>query len=165
MATVLLIYTIVLAYIAIVDFKTRKIANYWSLFNLFFSITLFIFLPQHYILGYKHFFIPGLVFVAGFILYFMKIAGAGDVKFLSTFLIALPYDFQLLFVNKLVVSTIIFALTVMGIKIITQFKAFTDAIFSKNFQALRSVIFGSKFAYSPVLFFTLLLVIWESGII
>ncbi len=152
MTIVLAIFTLVLGYIAIVDFKTRKINNYWSLFNLVFTILLFILLPQHYQLSYKHFFIPLLIFLVGFFLYFIKVAGAGDVKFLSTFLLALPYEFQLLFVNKLIVTTIVFALTIMAIRIAAQFRVVSDALLSRNFQALSSVILGSKFAYSPVLF-------------
>ncbi len=165
MTIVFAIFTLVLGYIAVIDFKTRKINNYWSLFNLVFTVLLFILLPQHYQLSYQHFFIPVLIFVMGFFLYFIKVAGAGDVKFLSTFLLALPYEFQLLFVNKLIVTTIVFAVTVIAIKIAMQFRLVIDALLSRNLQALKSVILGSKFAYSPVLFFNLLLVIWESGII
>jgi len=91
------------------DFKTNKIKNFWAIINLgFFFIFLFIF-PQYFKFSLLHFLWPSLMLLTGFVLYILKIMGAGDSKFIFSLMLIIPTEEHTEYLLYLLCSTIVIA--------------------------------------------------------
>ncbi|MBT7608568.1 MAG: hypothetical protein HN576_02355 [Bacteriovoracaceae bacterium] len=149
-----------LFFVAVIDFKTKKISNLWSIINLCFFILSFFLFPNQYILSLKLFFIPGCILLGGFGLYLLKIMGAGDSKYLFTFFLLTPLAVHETVFVYLAVSTVIIATCILIYNSIKNFSNFIFAI--KTFdKALFKQIFGTKFTYAPVILFSWMWLGWE----
>jgi prepilin peptidase CpaA len=149
-----------LIFVALIDFKTKKISNLWSIINLcFFVLTFFIF-PEQYLLSFNIFLIPVCILIGGFGLYLMKIMGAGDSKYLFTFFLLTPLTLHETAFVYLAQSTIIIGLCILTYNSIKNFSNFIFAIRTWD-KALFKQIFGSKFTYAPVILFSWMWLGWE----
>jgi prepilin peptidase CpaA len=149
-----------LVFVALIDFKTKKISNYWSIVNLvFFTMTFFIF-PEQYILSFEIFLMPAVILVAGFGLYLLQIMGAGDSKYLFTFYLLTPFAFQEMAFVYLALSTIIIGLCILTYNALKNFSNFIFAIRTWD-KAIFRQIFGTKFTYAPVILFSWMWLGWE----
>jgi prepilin peptidase CpaA len=95
-----------------------------------------------------------LVFiVVGFGLYMFKIMGGGDSKFLATFFLLIPLNFQEQVFYYLLIITIIVGLIIFINNLIVSHEKIIESIKNKNIDGIKSC-FGSKFAYAPVILIT-----------
>jgi prepilin peptidase CpaA len=158
-----LLFLVELVVVSWLDFKTKKILNIWTYLNLALAFTL-IALNFSEPWSYQQMFYPLIVFIAGFFLFIVKIMGAGDVKFLSSFLLCLPYNTQLIFGNQLLLSTIIVA----GILLIVNFSRHLTLISSQlkigNYKGIIQQCFGTKFSYAPVMLLAWIFAAKELGV-
>ena len=80
----LIFISIEIILVSLIDLKERKISNWWSILNIgVFFVLLYLF-PSLYHFSWKTFIFPSVFFVAGFILFLMRIMGGGDSKYLSS---------------------------------------------------------------------------------
>ena len=115
---------------------------------IFFIICLFVF-PDSYPLEFSSFFIPLVIFIVSFILFALKVMGAGDSKYLTTFYLMVPVagqedSFWYLTVSTIAIGGIFFLVNISRNidKIIMSFK-------TANMHGIKQ-IFGTRFSFAPV---------------
>lgn len=91
-------------YVTKMDLVEKKIPNAWSILHiLFFGLLLIV--PNSSIeISINHFYWPVISLIFSFILFSMDIMGAGDAKYLSTFLLVIPAHYQERFLELLMYS-------------------------------------------------------------
>ncbi len=149
-----LVYGFILVQLLVVsyyDLKFRKIYNYWPLLNIIILVPLFIFFPKHYNVIFDYFVFPFSFLIVGFILFFYKIMGAGDVKFLFTLFLIIPEKVHIEFFLLLSYSTILIGLFIMFFKGIKKWPHFRYALIIRDFGLIKKIFHG-KLPYSPVIF-------------
>ena len=139
-----------LFFVAYGDFKDKKISNVWPVINIvFFIISAFIF-PNHYNFSLSTFLFPITFFVVGFILFILKIMGAGDSKYLLSFYLLIPVALHEDAFVFLAYSTVVVGLSLLFSNIFKNLDIIVVAIKSRNLILIKS-IFGKKFSYAPVI--------------
>lgn len=138
---------------AILDFKYRKIKNTWSILNLVIALGLFISLPKSYPLTIEMFQFALVFIVVGFGLFMFKVMGGGDSKFLATFFLLIPLNFQEVVFYYLLIITIIVGLILFINNIIVNHEKIFVSMKNRDLEGIKSC-FGSKFAYAPVILIT-----------
>lgn len=138
-----------LAIVAFQDYKYKKIYNYWSIINLLFFIVLLIF-HADYTLSLKAFFLPLTILFVGFILFVLKIMGAGDSKYLFTFFLLIPEAMHEKAFIYLAYSTIIIGIILL---VKNTLKNFNTVIMAFRIMDIGSIkrVFGTRFSYAPVI--------------
>ena len=149
-----------LIFVAIIDIKTKKIWNMWSIVNIAFFILSFLLFSEQYKFGLSLFLFPLGVLVAGFILWMMKIMGAGDAKYLFTFFLLIPLSLHQTMLMLLAYSTILIGLGVMMYNITRKFTSFVFAVRTFD-RVVFKMIFGTKFTYAPVILLAWIWLGWE----
>lgn len=142
-----------LALVSYLDIKYRKIKNIWSLLNIIVAIILFGLYPQSYPLSVEMFQFAMVFIVVGFGLFMLKIMGGGDSKFLATFFLLVPLDYQEIVFYYLLIFTIIIGVIKFFHSVITNYSKLVEGFQTKNMVMIKSC-FGTKFAYAPVIFLT-----------
>lgn len=155
----LIVLTLELFVVGVRDFQTKKISNYWSLSNLIYAPFLYIFLKEFYPFGVEVFYYPLGFLVFGFVLFALKIMGAGDVKYLSTFFLLIPPSLHSSFFSCLLYSTVIVGLILLLINIVSKFDKIKMLIMTKDFSHVEGV-FGKKFTFAPVVFMAWIWFVW-----
>lgn len=149
-----------LVFVALIDIKTKKISNLWFIVNsFFFCLTFFIF-PEQYILSLQLFVIPIGILIMGFLLYLLKIMGAGDAKYLFTFFLLTPLSSQEMVFVYLAQSTIIIGLCILAYNALKNGSDFLFALKTWD-KVLFKKIFGTKFTYAPVILLSWMWLGWE----
>lgn len=138
--------------ISIYDFRFRKIKNYWHLINIVPFIAMAIF--ENIYVYRTHFIIPVATFAVGFLLYRfpignIKIMGGGDAKLITGLVLVMPSTFQIIFLEHLIIITILVASILILQKIAIRIKS----ILKFDFEG----IIGPKFPYSPLI---LIAMVW-----
>lgn len=147
-----IVFALVLAELLVVgwiDYKTQKISNKWILVNAVVAIGLYAFGGSYYPLSWQMLFFPLGFIVIGFLLFLMNVMGAGDSKFLASLFLLIPLEYQLLFFEKLVVSTIITGSILLTIKVISEKERLKAYLLSRYWPGIRDTI-KSRFSYAPV---------------
>lgn len=134
--------------VSFVDFKLKKIHNFWTLINIILFLGLFAF--SYLSLSWSHFIIPLLIFISGYILYLGNIVGAGDVKYLFGLTLLLPPSEQLFFIEYLAYSTLVVASFLFISSVLLNFSRLKVSLITFDFVALKSY-FGAKFSFAPVI--------------
>lgn len=147
--TLFIFILIELMIVSFVDFKTRKVSNLWSYFHLIAFILLTLFNIQNDLFSWNDLSIPFVFFIAGYILFYFNIMGAGDVKFISTLLLVLNRREQLDFIYYLALATVL----VGGILFLKNILKNREKIFIfigiRDKKILENV-FGKKFPFIPL---------------
>lgn len=91
-------------YVTKMDLVEKKIPNAWSVLHILFFGLLLIVPNSAVFISFGHFYWPMITLVFCFILFSMDIMGAGDAKYLSTFLLVIPRSFQERFLENLMYS-------------------------------------------------------------
>jgi prepilin peptidase CpaA len=140
----------ILVIVSIVDLKKRKISNIWSAVNIFnFLIFLWI-MPNQFKFSFETFQFPLIFFLVSFVLYWMKIMGAGDSKFISTFYFTVPVAEQdNLFIIQLSL-TVLIGIFLLLMNSLSNLSALREAYRNRDLTIFRRV-YGKKFPYSPVI--------------
>lgn len=140
-----------LTIVSIVDLKTRKISNRWSAVNLINAVILLLVLPEHYQLGWEMFNFPLVFFFVSFALFALKIMGAGDSKYISTFYLCVPFqEHERLFMFQLGL-TIAIGIFLLAMNTVRNFDKIKLAWLIKDISVVKSIYGKSKFPYSPVI--------------
>ncbi len=139
--------------VGIIDFKTRKISNWWHLYNLVIALLLFIFLPSNYPFTWNHFIYPLGIFALGFVLFKLKpggirIMGGGDAKFLTTLYLAIPTALHELYTLKLLYVVIAVGTILLITSLVKAWRNVLQSILLKsNFM---NGVLGKKFPFAPL---------------
>ncbi|EQC43311.1 prepilin peptidase [Bacteriovorax sp. Seq25_V] len=133
------------------DFQTKKISNKWSLINIGFYVFFTLIFPEYYTFSLETFIWPLGFFVAGFILFLMKIMGGGDSKYLASFYLLIPSQFHEQAFFSLAIATVLVGGSVFTKNIMKNADLIMTAFKNKDIKLVRS-IFGKKFAFAPVIF-------------
>lgn len=132
-----------------IDFKTQKISNKWIFVNLGIAVVLYIFARDLYPLNWEILFFPVGFIVVGFLLFLLNVMGAGDSKYLASLFLLIPLEYQLLFFEKLVVSTIFTGSILLAFKMISERERLKAYLLSRYWPGIRDTI-KSRFSYAPV---------------
>ena len=111
--TVFIFLSIQLLFVAYADLKTRIISNFWIFINVAVYVLLLAIFPKTYSFNFNTFIFPLAFFVVGFVLFFLKIMGGGDTKYLSSMFLIVPVDFQDTTFIYLLYTTIIVGITLI----------------------------------------------------
>ena len=149
-----------LVFVAIGDIKTEKIPNFWSLLNLVVFPVLLLSSYDHYQISADTFIYPLAFLLIGFGLFILKIMGAGDVKFLSTFFLIVPNIYKEKVFTLLLICTVIIGGFIFLTNLIRNYEKILVALKQKNTQEVKNC-FGTKFSYAPVILMTWLWLGWS----
>lgn len=143
-------FLIELVAVAYVDYKHKKISNLWSILNITIFVLLFFINRDFYPLNWQMFIYPFSFLGMGFVLYLLKIMGAGDAKFLASFYLLIPQIYQESAVYFLLYSTVIFGGSFFIYNIVKNYKAVVVGVRLGDLKIL-SGCFGTRFAFAPVI--------------
>jgi prepilin peptidase CpaA len=148
--TVFIFLIIQLLFVSLLDAKYRKISNNWSLLNIGIYLLFIIFFPSILSFEWQTLILSGAFLVLGFMLFLLKIMGGGDAKYLTTFTLLIPVKLHLLFLEYLLIGTILFAGFFFIKNIIQNRSDIINYLRSFYLQGVKS-FFGTKFAFAPVI--------------
>ena len=146
------IYFLVLSELAIVswiDIKTKKISNFWFIINLFLGLFFHFFYPVVYHWEWASLIFPIGWIVVGFILFVLKIMGAGDSKFLASLFLLVPLEQHAGMFEKVLYSTLVVGFFMLSFKIAKDFKNIKAYALSMYWQGFKDSI-RSNFSFAPV---------------
>lgn len=152
-----------LIYVGWSDIKNKKISNYWIFVNVGLSLVFYSFLPDPYLLSWGILLFPACFIVMGFLLFLLKIMGAGDSKFLASLFLVIPTEFHILFFEKLIQATLFTGLILLTVKIFNQRNMIKAYLINRHWSGMRDLM-KSNFSYAPVVVISWLLVgfdIWK----
>ena len=132
------------------DLKTRKISNLWPLANILIFCMFVALYPQTYPLGWGLFGIPLLFFAAGYGLYLLKIMGAGDVKYLTSYFLLIPPAFHREAFFCLLYTTMLVGFVLILLRGVKNFDRIVLSSLFREGSWLKG-IWGKKVAYSPII--------------
>lgn len=162
--TVFIFLSIQLLFVAYADLKTRTISNFWILINVAVYVLLLVIFPKVYSFNLNTFIFPLAFFVVGFVLFFLKIMGGGDSKYLSSMFLLVPVDFQDTTFIYLLYTTILVGSTLIVFNVL---KNFDKIIFMARMYDISGIkrIFGKKFTYAPVIFIAWMWFGWQNRLV
>ncbi len=162
--TVFIFLSIQLLFVAYADLKTKTISNYWILINVsVYSVMLFIF-PSVYTFSLETFIFPLAFFIVGFVLFYLKIMGGGDSKYLSSMFLLVPTEFQDTTFIYLLYTTIIVGSTLIVFNVLKNFDKILFMARTYDISGIKR-IFGKKFTYAPVIFIAWMWFGWQNRLV
>jgi prepilin peptidase CpaA len=145
----ILLTFIELLIVAWIEFKTEKISNMWALLNLILALILYTNFRSLYPMSWEILLFPLGSICLGFILYLFNIMGAGDSKYLGSLFLIIPLEYQFLFFEKLVASTILTGGILFFIRLFKQRHELKVFFFTRYLEGIKDAI-KSRFSYAPV---------------
>lgn len=76
--------------------------------------------------------------------------GAGDSKYLATLFLLIPVEYHLLFLEKLILSTIVTGMIFLILKIIRSRKILGTYLIAGHWSGIKHLI-KSRFSFAPVI--------------
>lgn len=149
-----------LAVVSYADLLYKKIKNHWSILNICIFFVFIIIIPGGYQLKFDHFVLPLIFLGVGFLLFVLKIMGAGDTKFLSTLFLLVPLNLQYQFLLLLLYVTIFVGVLMLIFNSYTGRTILYNAFVNRDISRVKKV-FGSKFTYAPVILLAWIWLGWE----
>ena len=146
------IYIFILSELVIVswiDIKIKKISNIWFIINLFLGLLFHFFYPVVYHWEWASLIFPVGWIVVGFILFVLKIMGAGDSKFLASLFLLVPLEQHAGMFEKVLYSTLVVGFFMLSFKIAKDFKNIKAYALSMYWQGFKDSI-RSNFSFAPV---------------
>ena len=147
--------------VAYLDFSFKRISNYWSIFHLVIIPFLFFFFPNSYQFGWGHFIYSLLFFCLGYIFFLFHIVGAGDSKYLASFFLFLPTNFQEDALYCLILSTIIVGSLLLTFNITKNIKTVWRGLKILDWSFLK-LVFGKRISFAPVILFSWVYFGWRN---
>jgi prepilin peptidase CpaA len=135
------------------DFKTKKILNYWSILNIAIFVGFLIFWSDVYSISAQTIFFPIVFLVVGYVLFMVKIMGAGDSKYLFSLFLLVPNQYHEDFFTCIAYTTVIIGLILLTRNLIKN-KEFIIAFFRYGNPQLIKNVLGKKFSFAPVILFS-----------
>lgn len=150
--TLYLVFGLILVQLIIVgwiDFKTAKISNKWLFLNAALAVILHICASDLYPITWEILIFPAGFIAIGFILFLMNVMGAGDSKYLAGLFLIVPLEYQVLFFEKLVLSTIFTGTILLLVRIFIHREKLRAYFISRYWDGIKETI-RSRFSYAPV---------------
>jgi prepilin peptidase CpaA len=147
---VFIVVMIELLFVGWIDFKTKKISNYWVILNVILSIGLYMMASDVYHLSLNILIFPLGFIVAGFILFLLNIMGAGDSKFLASLFLLTPSEYQIILFEKILLSTIVTGALLLSFSFVRNRKVLIAFMTNRHWRGIRDII-KSRFSYAPVI--------------
>ncbi len=163
LSSIYLFLTIQLLFVSYLDIKYKIIKNYWPIINITFFIILLLTMTELYYFKIDNFFLPFVFLVIGFMLYVLKVMGAGDVKYIFSIFLLIPHNLQKEFVMILLYSTLIVSILVITYKTLRDIKIVFGFIIGRDLKSIVE-IYGSKISYAPVVLISWVWFGWENFI-
>ena len=132
------------------DLKVRKIPNSFAILNLIFFTYLILYQKAFYSFAWEHFAYSIIFLIIGFFLFTLKVMGGGDSKFLASFFLTIPTNYQDFFLLNLLWTTIIVSGILFLINIIENFVRIIKHIRAREFSNIKNY-FGKKIPFAPVI--------------
>ncbi len=136
--------------VAWVDIRSRRISNGWALANICIAPVLYFIAAPFYPLSWEALIFPLGFIVIGFLLYLLKIMGAGDSKFLASLFLLVPLEYHLPLFEKLVVSTAITGALLIIYRSFLNRGSLRAYVLTGQWAGVRQVL-RSRFSYAPVI--------------
>lgn len=146
--------------VAYYDFQTKKISNNWIIFNILLYLIFLMIFPAYYKFSFETFVWPIGFFVAGFLLFILKIMGGGDSKYLASFFLLIPVQLHEEAFLSLAVATILVGGSVFIKNLLNNTEKLITAWQTKDVSLVRGV-FGKKFVFAPVIFISWMWFGWK----
>jgi len=146
--------------VATIDLKTRKISNSWSLFNIIFYFLGIFFLSTTYMFSWESWAFPVGIFILGFGLYYLKIMGGGDSKFMATIFVVIPPAYHEQLAMNLIMTTIVCAGAIFLFNFFRNVKKIKNAVLLNELFLLKG-IWGKKFPFAPIISLSVGLLGWQ----
>ena len=137
--------------VSIIDIFKKKISNWWVLLNLFLFVLCLLIFPKSYVFSVSLLYYPFGWIVLGFILYKLKVMGAGDSKYLFSLFFIVPASSHEEFTVIVLIVTVILAAIQLVIRFSINLGENIRQVMVGDFSFFREVR-GSKFSYAPVIF-------------
>lgn len=154
-----ILYSVILIELLIVgwlDFKYKKISNYWIGVNLGLSIICHMTFQSLFPLSWELLLFPVGFLVIGFFLYLLHIMGAGDSKFLASLFLVIPAEYHLMYFSKLVLATICVGFILLVMHLVKNTSKLKAYFIGHHWAGIKEII-KSKFSYAPVMLLAWLL--------
>ncbi len=148
--SVYLFLLIELMAVAYLDFLHKKISNNWPILNIVVFILLLFIWSGTYKFQLETFFFSFSFLIVGFILFSLKIMGAGDSKYLFTFYLLVPSLAHEDAFLCLLYSTVIIGSITLGVNLLKNMEAIKGSLRTGEISMIKK-IFGKKFSYAPVI--------------
>ena len=139
-----------LLWVGRIDLKSKKISNSWGLIHILLAMVLYLSKFNPYVFSWEICILPLFVLFIGFLLYLVEVMGAGDSKFLASFLLIIPINFQLIFLEKLVLSTILTGGILLTFRLVKSWPHVKALLMSRHWKGIRDIM-SSRFSYAPVI--------------
>ncbi len=136
--------------VAWVDIRSHRISNAWALANICLTPVLYFAATSLYPLSWEALIFPIGFIVFGFLLYLLKIMGAGDSKFLASLFLLVPLEYQLPLFEKLIISTAITGALLLGYRSFVNRSSLRAYVLTGQWAGVRQVL-RSRFSYAPVI--------------
>ncbi len=149
-----------LVFVGWIDLKYKRISNWWSIINLILFVLLMIFFPQVYAFKFATFFFSLAFLFVGFILFLLKIMGAGDVKYLFTFYLLVPSGYHENTFLALLYVTISVGVVLLSYNTLKNLNRLWYALIFRDVQMIKFV-FGKKFSFAPIILASWIWFGWE----
>ncbi|MCK5882659.1 MAG: prepilin peptidase [Bacteriovoracaceae bacterium] len=140
--------------VGIIDFRTRKISNWWHLINLILMAVLVFAIPARYQLELVHLHYPIGIFALGFLLFKIKpggtrIMGGGDAKYLTMLYLLIPTDLHEVFTIKLLYVVLLVGSILLITSLVKSWRKVLQSICEKSLK-LEGIL-GTKFPFAPLI--------------
>lgn len=146
-----------------VDFRTKKISNYWIIGNLLFASFLFSMGSHFYQLSWNIIIFPLGFIGIGFLFFLLNIMGAGDSKYLASLFFVTPVDYQFIFFEKIIISTLMVGAILLLMRFFKYRHEMIAFATNRHWNGIRDII-KSSFSYAPVISFAWIMLgmeIWK----
>lgn len=150
--------------VAYIDFKTTKISNMWVFINFFFFVVLSFVFPQIYVWKFSSFLFSIAFIIVGLALFITNIMGGGDSKYLASFYLLVPPDFQETVFLYLLYTTVIVGSSLLLFNALKNFDNIVLLVKIGDVGGIKK-IFGKKFTYAPVIFIAWMWFGWQNRIV
>ena len=140
-------------FVSYVDLKKKKISNNWIFVNCILYIAALIFFPKIYNFSWEVLVFPLSFLFVGYILFLLKIMGAGDSKYLAMLFLLIPLRLQEEYFLTLTYITIWVGLILLSRNSIKNFEKLVVAYKLKDIRIVKGV-YGKKFSFAPVIMVT-----------
>ena len=135
--------------VSYIDWKYKKISNFWSILNMLLFVVVLQVFPGVYALSWRSLIVSMSFLFVGFILFRLKIMGAGDSKFLFSLYLLIPESLQEDCFLYLTISTILIGVSLLIYNTYKNADILDQAVKTKNIALIKKV-YGSRFSYAPV---------------
>ncbi len=161
-----LLILVQLFWVSLIDIKHKKISNQWIYFNLGLTAILWLAFPADYAVTGQKLLYSLTFFFVGFILYLLKVIGAGDSKYLASLYLVIPIDWCELALYSLFLSTLIIGGFVFFTTVVKKYDQLWISFLARDYPQFAKIL-NNRFSYAPVILVSWVLlgalVYWKSS--